>query len=63
MYDLKGSEVAVIADNMFHRGRYSVNFDASGLASGVYIYKIIAVDFSNGNQQVFSDTKKMIVVK
>lgn len=63
VYDLKGSEVAVIADNMFHRGRYSVSFDASGLASGVYIYKITAVDFANGNSQVFSDTKKMILVK
>lgn len=63
VYDLKGSEVAVVADNMFHRGRYSVNFDATGLASGVYIFKIVAVDFANGNKQVFSDTKKMIVVK
>ncbi len=63
VYDLKGSEVAVVADNMFHRGRYTVNFDATGLASGVYIFKIVAVDFANGNKQVFSDTKKMILVK
>ncbi len=55
VYDMTGSEVAVIAENMFHRGQYSVNFDASALASGVYLYQLRADDYI--------DTKKMIVVK
>ncbi len=63
VYDLTGREVAVLADNMFHRGRYSVNFDATGLASGVYLYKLFAIDFQTGSQQVFTDTKKLILVK
>ncbi len=63
VYDLTGREVAVLADNMFHRGRYSINFDATGLASGVYIYRIYAYDFQAGPEQIFTDTKKMIVVK
>ena len=36
-------------------GSYEINFDASQLSSGAYIYKISA-----GN---FSDTKKMILSK
>ncbi|MCI0448474.1 MAG: DUF1028 domain-containing protein [Chlorobi bacterium] len=55
VYDVTGSEVTVLADNMFHRGQYSVNFDASNLASGIYLYQLRADDFI--------DTKKMIVVK
>jgi uncharacterized Ntn-hydrolase superfamily protein len=55
VYDVTGSEVAVLAENMFHRGRYSVDFDASNLASGIYLYQLRADDFI--------DTKKMIVVK
>ncbi len=63
VYDLTGREVAVLADNMFHRGRYSVNFDATGFASGVYLYKLFAIDFSAGSELAFTDTKKLILVK
>ena len=63
VYDVTGSEVAVLADNMFHRGRYSVNFDASGLASGIYIYRLFVYDINNSNEQYFTDTKKMILLK
>jgi len=63
VYDMQGSEVAVLADNLFHRGRYSVNFDATGLASGVYIYRIITADALNISKNAFTDTKKMVLVK
>lgn len=63
MYDVTGSEVAVLADNMFHRGRYTVNFDATGLASGIYIYRLFVYDIYNSNEQYFTDTKKMIMIK
>mgnify|MGYP001419312452 FL=1 len=63
VYDMQGSEVAVLADNLFHRGRYSVNFDATGLASGVYIYRIITADALNISKNTFTDTKKMVLVK
>jgi uncharacterized Ntn-hydrolase superfamily protein len=55
VFDMTGKEVAVIAENMFHRGQYSFNLDASGLASGVYLYQLRADEYI--------DTKKMIVVK
>lgn len=55
VYDVSGKEIAVLADNMFHRGQYSVNFDASEFASGIYIYRL--------QSDEFSDTKKMIIVK
>lgn len=63
IYDLTGKEVAVLADYNFHRGRYTISFEASHLASGVYIYKIYAADVLNASKNVFTDTKKMILVK
>jgi len=63
VYDLTGKEVAVLADYNFHRGRYTINFDASHLASGVYIYRIYAADVLNASKNIFTDTKKMILVK
>lgn len=63
VYDVAGKEVTVLADYNFHRGRYTIDFDAAGLASGVYIYRIFAADVLNTSKNVFTDTKKMVVIK
>ena len=39
VYNLLGQEVAVLVDEMKYQGEYQVEFDASGLASGVYVLK------------------------
>ncbi len=63
VYDITGKEIAVLADYNFHRGRYTINFDATGLASGVYIYRIFAADVLNTSNNIFTDTKKLILLK
>lgn len=50
-----GEEVAVIVNEMQQPGRYTVNFDAASLSSGVYFYKLIAGDFVS--------IKKMLLLK
>ena len=40
VYDLLGREVAVLVNEPKAVGEYSVEFDASGLASGVYVYRL-----------------------
>ena len=55
VYDLLGKEVALLADGQKNRGTYKINFTSNELASGVYIYRIIAGSF-NG-------TKKMLLLK
>ena len=56
VYDILGTEVAeLISNEQKAAGRYEVNFDASRLASGTYIYKLQAGDFVQ--------TKKMILLK
>ncbi len=55
IYDILGSEVATLVNEEKLAGKYEVNFNASSLASGVYIYKIQAGSFVN--------SKKMILLK
>jgi photosystem II stability/assembly factor-like uncharacterized protein len=55
VYDMLGREVAVLTDENFTAGTHTIDFNASNLASGVYLYKI-----ESGS---FIDTKKMVLVK
>jgi len=55
VYDVLGKEVATLVNGFQAANSYKVNFNASSLSTGVYIYKIEA-----GN---FSMTKKMLLLK
>ncbi len=46
LYDILGKEVGIIESSFRNPGNYSVSFDASYLASGVYIYKMVSGDFT-----------------
>ena len=45
VFDLLGREVATLVNEWRDAGRYSIEFDASNLASGVYIYQLRVNDF------------------
>jgi hypothetical protein len=45
VYDLLGSEVAVLVNERKAPGTYDARFDAHGLASGVYISRLVVKDF------------------
>ena len=55
VFDIAGREAAVLVNEELSPGSYVVDFDASKLASGVYLYKLTTEEFS--------DVKKMILVK
>jgi len=55
VYNILGQLVRVLADDDYQSGYYKASFDASRLASGVYIYKL-----SGNNVNI---TKKMLLVK
>ena len=61
VYDILGNKVSEIVNNEQNSGTYEAGFDASGFASGVYIYRISALS-TEGNA-LFSDTKRMILIK
>jgi hypothetical protein len=46
VFDVLGREVTVLVNGFRTVGTHSVDFDASSLSSGVYLYKIQAGDFT-----------------
>ncbi len=62
VFDMLGREVKTLVNEQLQPGTYEVDFDGSNLASGTYIYQLTAVPFDK-TQGVFTDTKKMILVK
>ncbi len=55
VYDLLGREVATLLNEVKAPGTYEVKLDGTGIASGVYLYRLTA-----GNQSV---VRKMILMK
>lgn len=55
VYDILGNEVATLVNEEQSPGQHEVVFNAAGLASGVYIYKL--------DSPGFTTTKKMILLK
>ena len=55
VYNMLGQEVATLVNGTVTAGRHTVNFDGSHLASGIYIYRLIAGTSLN--------TMKMVLVK
>jgi hypothetical protein len=56
IYDILGREVRVLMDHKeMSAGVYNTDFNAAGLASGIYVYRLMSGDFSM--------SKKMMVLK
>jgi hypothetical protein len=63
VYDILGREVAALVNQKQKPGFYKTVFDASGLTSGIYFYRLLTNDPETSSGQVFIDTKKMILMK
>lgn len=55
VYDILGQVVATLVNRQLQSGNHSINFDASGLQSGTYIYRL--------QSDSFTDVKKMVLLK
>ncbi|MBK9228347.1 MAG: T9SS type A sorting domain-containing protein [Ignavibacteria bacterium] len=64
VYDLLGREVSRLVNNEFKvAGRYTYDFNATSLSSGVYFYRLV-VSLSNPiNAGKFLETKRMVLLK
>jgi hypothetical protein len=63
VYDLLGREVAVLVNEREAPGSYSVKFDALGLASGVYFYRLHVRQVDGGQAGSFMETKKSLLIR
>jgi len=55
IFDIMGRHVKTLANGYYQMGNHTVNFDASSLASGVYLYRLIGGDLVQ--------IKKMLLAK
>ncbi len=55
IYNLLGQEVKTLVNEMRGAGYWAVEFDAGGIPSGIYFYKLVS--------EQFSDIKKMLLMK
>ena len=55
VYDVLGREVATLVNAVKEPGTYTVEFDASSLASGVYFYRLQA--------GTYVETRKLLLLK
>jgi hypothetical protein len=63
VYDNLGREVATLLNEVKQPGYYTVQWDASGVASGVYYYRLQTRPTEVGQARSFVETRKMAIVK
>jgi hypothetical protein len=72
LFDLLGREVATLVDGIEAPGNHSANWDASGMASGVYFYTLYASPLEgkdpiateqNAQGNIFVETKKLLLLR
>ena len=55
IYNLQGKEISTLVSDRFSAGKYKIQWDASGLTSGIYYYQLQA--------NKFVETKTLILLK
>ncbi|MGD0339187.1 MAG: T9SS type A sorting domain-containing protein [Bacteroidota bacterium] len=61
VYSISGEHLATLVNDVQTAGRYEVNYDAKGKASGIYLVKMVAQSLKSGKQYV--DYRKMVLIK
>ena len=61
VYDMLGREVSGLVNGYLNTGEYSIKFDASGLPSGTYFYRLSALSKETNN--LINNTRPMVLIK
>jgi len=61
IYNSLGEKISQLINNELKSGEYRISFSENDLSSGVYFYMLRAE--SNNSKNLFSDTKKMILIR
>ena len=60
IFDLRGQKIETLVNEFAQAGKYSINWDAAHIASGVYFVHFIA---SGENTMYVSQIQKLMLVK
>ncbi len=58
-----GIEVYSITDGFKNAGRYTVQWDATSLPSGVYFYKLETISITTAGSKRYAETRKLLLIK
>ncbi|MGH2575080.1 MAG: T9SS type A sorting domain-containing protein, partial [Ignavibacteria bacterium] len=62
IYDAAGREINTLVNENKIAGTYTEKFDGTGLASGIYFYKIEVISTSSADIE-FKETGKLVLIK
>lgn len=60
VFNVLGAEVATLVDGQKEAGRYTMSWNASSLASGMYVYQLTA---TSEEGKVYKETKRAVLLK
>jgi|GEM_PF-5215278 len=63
VYDELGREVVTLVNQVRGPGEYTVEWNAEGIASGIYYYRLTARPIDGGQAGAFTDIKKLLLIK
>ncbi len=63
IYDLQGKEIEELVNEVLSRGIYKYRFDATGLSSGIYFYRLTRNNYTETRTGKFTETKSMLLLK
>lgn len=63
IYDVIGREIATLVNEELTAGYYQYPWNAKGLSSGVYVYRIAATSLTGDGQKSFVQVKKLVLQK
>jgi hypothetical protein len=63
IYDILGREVETLVNEVKQAGSYSVRWNALGMPSGVYFYRLVATTVSSGHAGSFVETRKLVLLR
>jgi hypothetical protein len=63
VYDMLGREVAVLVNERKEPGTYSVTWNAAGMASGMYVYRMEVRDLPAGSGKGYIQSRTLLLLK
>ncbi|MBI3765409.1 MAG: T9SS type A sorting domain-containing protein, partial [Ignavibacteriales bacterium] len=63
VFNLLGEEIVTVVSEQLYPGTYTRQWNADKVASGVYYYRLSTRQQESGQADIFSETKKLILLK
>lgn len=63
IYNLIGTEIQTLTQQSYNPGIYTVTWNGSDYSSGMYFYRLIGKSSANSNEHLYTETRRLILLK